>query len=63
MQHLTAEDRKQRHEWLLNKPVARDEGNTGFAAKFYARQPHASFDLRAKNDRVTSYIVDKFGLG
>jgi hypothetical protein len=63
MKHLTEEDRKKRHEWLLSKPVAKEEGNTGFGANFYTRQPHASFDLRAKNDIVTSYIVDKFSLG
>ena len=62
MQNLTEEDRKQRHEWLLNRPVNYDEGNTGFGLKFYARQPHASFDLRARNDRITNYIVSKFNL-
>ncbi len=43
-------------------PKAKDDENTGFGSKFYARQPHASFDLRARSDRVTNYIASKFNL-
>jgi hypothetical protein len=41
---------------------APSEASSNLITKFFNRPTHLSYELRAKNDAVTSHIIDKFAL-
>lgn len=53
MQNLTEEDRKMRLDFYSKNPLrsSKEESNS-LITKFFTRQPHASYEIRAKNDAI-----------
>jgi len=64
MASLTDEDRRTRADWFEKnrKPKAPSEASSNLITKFYKRVPHASHELRVRNDKVRDTIIDKWQL-
>ena len=62
MQTMTESDRLQRLDWQEKhkKPSCPSEASQNMITKLFERQPHASHNLRARNDKVTAYITEKW---
>lgn len=64
MQEISQDDKQMRIDFYNSKEKtdAPSEASSNLITKFFKRPTHQAHERRAKNDAVTSHIIDKFGL-